>query len=55
MKYYTVEQAIAAEYTLTPIQCGYCKHIGEITYNHAVNDYYCEWCGRWHDELSIVR
>ncbi len=50
MHFYTVEQAMAAGYTLGPIECSHCKHIGEVTYDQAINDYYCAWCGRWHDE-----
>ena len=55
MQFYTVEQAIAARYTLMPIECNHCGHIGEVTYDQHSNDYYCAWCGRWHDEPNITR
>lgn len=48
-KYYTVEQAKRAEFTLDPIKCEHCGHIGEVTYDQIVNDYYCATCGYWHD------
>lgn len=48
-KYFTVQQAIDAESTLHPIRCDHCNHIGEVTYDQIVGDYYCAVCGYWHD------
>jgi len=45
--YFEVFQACAAEYTLEPLVCPYCRVIGETTYNSAANDYYCAFCGKW--------
>ena len=50
MQHFTVEQAIAAEFTLQPIKCWHCGYVGEVSYNQAVGDYYCAVCGRWYEE-----
>lgn len=49
-EYYTVEQARQAGFTLEPIKCSHCGHIGEVSYDQAVNDYYCAMCGKWDGE-----
>lgn len=48
---YTVEDVIAAEYTLEPLCC---KHCGsrEVTYHQYIGDAYCADCGRWQLEIE---
>ena len=55
LKYYTVEQAKRAGFTLEPIICEHCNHIGEVQYNQVVNDFYCAWCGYWYEEIITDR
>lgn len=44
---YDIQDTIAAGYTLEPMKCRHCGHIGEVTYNQAVHDGHCAWCGEW--------
>ena len=49
-KYYTIEQARQTEFTLEPIKCNKCGHIGEISYDQKQDDYFCAVCGKWDSE-----
>ena len=49
-KYYTVEQARQAGFTLEPIKCPHCGHIGETSYDQRQDDYFCAVCGVWDSE-----
>ena len=43
--YNTLKEARQVNYTLDPIRCPKCKHVGEVTYNQGVDYFYCAWCG----------
>jgi len=49
-EYYTIKQARQAGFTLEPIKCPHCGHIGETSYNQKIDDYYCAMCGEWASE-----
>ena len=46
MDTYSVEQVIAAEYTLEPIKCKFCGSL-EVVFLQYVGDAYCQECGTW--------
>lgn len=43
---YTVEEVIAAEYTLEPMKCKYCGSL-EVVFLQYIGDAYCQDCGIW--------
>ena len=46
VKTYSVEEVIAAESTLEPMECKFCGSL-EVIFLQYVGDAYCEECGRW--------
>ena len=46
-EFYTVYDVIRAEYTLEPLKCLHCDHVGEVIYDQYQGDGYCQWCGKW--------
>jgi transcription elongation factor Elf1 len=46
-KVYTVHDVIKAGYTLEPLKCIHCGHIGEVTFNQYIGDASCGMCGKW--------
>lgn len=44
---YTIYDIQKAEYSLEPVICIHCNHIGEVIYNQYIGDGYCQWCGKW--------
>ncbi|KKK78797.1 hypothetical protein LCGC14_2839980, partial [marine sediment metagenome] len=46
VKTYSVEEVIAAEYTLEPMKCKYCESL-EVTFLQYIGDAHCAECGRW--------
>ncbi len=46
MKTYSVEEVIAAEYTLEPMECKFCGSL-EVVFLQYVGDACCQECGRW--------
>lgn len=44
--YFTLKYARKVDYTLEPLQCPSCKHIGEVIYNQYANFFSCQWCGK---------
>lgn len=49
MEGYTVEQVIAAGYTLEPMVCKFCGS-NNLYYNQGLHDALCEDCGLWQIE-----
>jgi len=43
---YSVEEVIAAECTLEPMECKFCGSL-EVIFLQYVGDAYCEECGTW--------
>lgn len=46
-KCYTVKDVIRAGYTLDPLKCIKCGHVGEVTFLQYVGDGQCGVCGEW--------
>jgi len=46
VKTYSVEEVIAAEYTLEPMKCKYCGSL-EVVFLQYVGDAHCDECGTW--------
>ncbi len=46
IKIYSLREARKIDYTIEPIRCPSCKHIGEINYDQYMDSFYCAWCGR---------
>ena len=46
VKIYTLREARKIDYTVQPIECPYCEHVGEVEYNQGTDRFYCSWCGR---------
>lgn len=50
MTYYTVEDVKTAGFTLEPLKCVHCNHVGEVVYNQGIGDGCCQMCGEWQSE-----
>lgn len=46
-KTYDVQDVINAGCTLEPLKCRACGKVGEVTFNQAVGDASCAYCGEW--------
>ena len=46
MKTFTVEEVIAAEITLEPMECKFCGSL-EVTFLQYIGDAQCGSCGAW--------
>jgi len=51
MRTYTVEEVLAAECTLEPMECKFC-HSQEVVFLQYVGDACCQDCGEWQLEAS---
>jgi len=51
-KHYTVKDVKRAGHTLEPLKCRHCGKVGEVTYNQAVGDGVCGYCGKWDSEIK---